>query len=125
MNQSIEGSCLCGEIRYRASGDLRPICACHCTQCRKTSGHHVAATRAPLDGFTLESDDTLHWYDSSADARRGFCRRCGGNLFWQHHERDTISVMAGTLDTPTGLSTIENIFVEDMSDYHALPPLTD
>ena len=120
----LSGGCLCGGVRYRLKGDLRGVVNCFCEQCRKTSGHHVAATRAPLDSFTLECDDTLHWYDSSADARRGFCGRCGGNLFWQHYDRDTISVMAGTLDTPTGLSTIENIFVEDMSDYHALPPLT-
>ena len=120
----LTGGCLCGGVRYRLEGELRGVVNCFCGQCRKTSGHHVAATRAPLSGFTLENDETLTWYASSAEAKRGFCSRCGGNLFWQHRDRDTVSVMAGTLDKPTGLVTIENIFVEDMSDYHTLPPLT-
>ena len=121
----LSGGCLCRGVRYRLKGELRGVVNCFCEQCRRTSGHHVAATRAPLSGFTLESDVTLTWFESSPEAKRGFCNRCGGILFWQHRDRDSISVMAGTLDTPTGLSTIENIFEEDMSDYHAPPPLTD
>ncbi len=122
---ALSGGCLCGAVRYRLAGELRGVVNCFCEQCRRTSGHHVAATRAPLSGFVLESDATLTWFESSAEAKRGFCNRCGGNLFWQHKDRNSISVMAGTLDTPTGLATIENIFAEDMSDYHAPPPLTD
>jgi hypothetical protein len=121
---SLAGGCPCGGVRYRLDGPLRGVINCCCGQCRRSSGHHVAATRVPLEGFSLLSAETLSWYQSSAEARRGFCHRCGGNLFWRHRDRDSISVMAGTLDRPTGLATIENIFVEEMGDYHALPPLT-
>lgn len=31
--------------------------------------------------------------------------------------------MAGTVDTPTGLATMKNIFLEEMSDYHTVPSL--
>jgi hypothetical protein len=31
-----------------------------------------------------------------------------------------ISIMAGTLDTPTGLSAVEHIFVADASDYYTI-----
>ena len=70
------------------------------------------------------SDETLRWYSSSADAKRGFCSRCGGNVFWRPENSDKVSIMAGTIDPPTGLRTIENIFTEDMNDYHAEPALT-
>ncbi len=117
------GGCLCGGVRYRVSGEARGVINCFCGQCRKTSGHHVAATRVSLADFHLDQDSTLRWYDSSPKARRGFCRQCGGNLFWRAHAGDTISIMAGTLDTPTGLATIENIYVDDASDYQIIPQL--
>ena len=74
------GSCLCGQVRYVVRGALRPVVACHCRQCRKTSGHHVAATSARREDLTVEGD--VAWYRSSSFARRGFCGVCGGNLCW-------------------------------------------
>lgn len=117
------GGCLCGGVRYELKGELRGVVNCFCTQCQKTSGHHVAATRSTLDDFELTNQETLTWFASSDEARRGFCSVCGGNLFWQKNDSGTISVMAGTIDKPTGLSTVENIFTDDKSDYHALPPI--
>ena len=38
------GGCLCGAVRYEAQGPLRPVVACHCDMCRRTSGHFAAAT---------------------------------------------------------------------------------
>ena len=119
------GGCHCGGIRYRLAGELRDIINCFCTQCQKTTGHHFAATQANLDQFELLNDQTLRWYDASSIARRGFCNKCGSSLFWQKHGTDTISITAGTLDQPTGLKTVQNIFVEDMSDYHVLPELME
>lgn len=117
------GGCLCGGVRYRVTGELRGVINCFCGQCRKTSGHHVAATRARRADFHVDADSTLKWYRSSEKARRGFCCECGGNLFWQHQGRDTISIMAGSLDQPTGLATIANIYVDDAGDYQAIPDL--
>lgn len=115
------GGCLCGGVRYRVARVLRGVLNCFCGQCRKTSGHHVAATRARLADFQLENERTLKWYRSSAIARRGFCSHCGGNLFWQPDDEDSISIMAGSLDTPTGLAVCGNLHVEDASDYQVVP----
>ncbi len=115
------GGCLCEGVRYRTVGDLRDVINCFCSQCRKTTGHHFAATSCSLDRFELLQESTLHWYVSSSKARRGFCNRCGSSLFWQRNGADYISITAGTLDKPTGLKTTSNIFVEDMGDYHDLP----
>lgn len=119
-----DGGCLCEGVRYRLTGPCRDVINCFCGQCQKTSGHHFAATRVSLDQFELLSSETLAWYQSSESAKRGFCQRCGGNLFWQPVDGDTISVTAGTLDKPTGLRTTRNIFIDDMSDYHFLPQLS-
>jgi hypothetical protein len=63
----------------------------------------------------------LKWYRSSQRARRGFCSECGASLFWEADDRDTISIAAGTLDEPTGLSTILQIHTASAGDYYELP----
>jgi hypothetical protein len=118
------GSCHCQGVRYRLTGEIRDVINCFCQQCQKTTGHHFAATQCKLDQFELLSDVTLNWYEASSEAKRGFCNRCGSSLFWTKHGTDTISITAGTLDKPTGLKTVKNIFVEDMGDYHSLPETT-
>jgi hypothetical protein len=114
------GGCLCGGVRYRVRGALRGVIACHCSQCRRTSGHFAAMSSAPSANLELTAADRLVWYQSSESARRGFCSACGSNLFWRLEGRDDISITAGTLDAPTGLLMEEHIFVADKSDYYSL-----
>jgi len=123
------GGCLCGAVRYSIDGPLRPVVLCHCTQCRRSTGHFMAATAAHHRDFRLTSDSQLRWYESSGEARRGFCGRCGSTLFWQGRGRDYLSIAAGTLDGPTGLNSACHIFVADKGDYYSigdgLPQLPD
>lgn len=77
-------------------------------------------TSAPSAHIELTASDQLRWYQSSDTAERGFCARCGSNLFWRQKGRDAISITAGTLDTPTNLSIEEHIFVADKSDYYTI-----
>lgn len=113
----VTGGCICGAISFEIDGPLRPVIACHCRQCRKTSGHHVAATSAHRASVTING--TPVWYQSSERARRGFCGVCGSNLFWDG-PGDNLSIFAGTLDTPTGLTMSGHIYCADKGDYYAL-----
>ena len=72
MTNKATGGCLCGAVKYQVTGVLRPVVACHCTQCQKTSGHHVAATSAPRENIALLEEQGLKWYFSSKGIRRGF-----------------------------------------------------
>lgn len=111
------GGCLCGAIAYRVTGPLRPVVACHCTQCRKTSGHHVAATSAPRD--TVEIAGAVTWYRSSDSVRRGFCGICGSNLFWDGPGTH-LSIFAGTLDGDPGVRLAGHIFCADKGAYYEI-----
>ena len=114
------GQCLCGGIKYAVSGNLRGVIACHCSQCRRTSGHYAAMTSALTSDIEFVASASLVWYRSSTTAERGFCNICGGNLFWRQFNNDTTSITAGTLDTPTGSAMEQHIFVADKSDYYTL-----
>ncbi len=116
----MKGSCLCGAIAYSISGAIIGINYCHCTQCRKTSGHFVAATACDPGDLELTADESLRWYRSSAKAERGFCGTCGSSLFWRPTNDGHISIMAGTLDAPTGLEAVKHIFVANASDYYTI-----
>lgn len=114
------GGCLCGGVRYAVLGPLRPVVMCHCTQCRRMTGHFMAATAARRADFRLLTRKGLRWYASSEEARRGFCARCGSTLFWQAAGRDYISIAAGTLDDSSGLKVACHIFVADKGAYYEI-----
>ena len=59
---AVTGSCLCGGVAFSAQRFDGPVVACHCTQCRKTSGHFVAATRAKRAHIKFSRDETLTWF---------------------------------------------------------------
>jgi hypothetical protein len=114
------GGCLCGAVRYEARGPLRAVVDCHCTMCRRTSGHFAAFTATRPEALVLIESEGLHWYQSSTSARRGFCGICGSSLFWEPASGERVSIAAGTLDLPTGLETVVHVFVEDAGDYYEI-----
>ena len=115
------GSCLCGAVSFRTNGRLRGVVYCHCTQCRKQTGHFMAATSAQRQDFKLIRAAPLRWYRASAQAERGFCSTCGSTLFWRADHGEEISIAAGTLDGPTGLRIEGHIFCADQGDYYHIP----
>ena len=114
------GGCLCGGVRYEVKGRLGPALACHCSQCARTSGNFAAMAACSSAELAIAPSETLAWHRSSPDVERGFCARCGGNLFWRAAPGDETYVTAGTLDPPTGLKLSAHIFVSSKSDYYEL-----
>jgi len=118
------GRCLCGAVRYELRGQLRDVIVCHCIECRRWTGHVLAATAVPREGLVLLEQGGLRWIESphsDSRARRGFCAECGSSLFWDAPARDVISVAAGTLDGPTGLGLLAHVYVSEAGDYYDLP----
>jgi hypothetical protein len=113
------GGCLCGAVRYEVRGPLRDVVLCHCRRCRRTHGHVAAYGACASADLAIREDGALRWYEADGRAR-GFCGVCGASLFWRADGRETVSVAAGTLDEPTGLRTVAQIFTADRGDYYAL-----
>jgi hypothetical protein len=101
-------------------GDLPPPDACHCTACRKSSGHYFASTDIPRETLTIRGAEHVTWYASSEKARRGFCSICGASLFWDPLHRDWTAVAMGAFEKPTGTSLDKHIFVHEKGDYYDL-----
>ncbi len=120
MADTVKGSCLCGKVRITIDGKLRDVLACHCTQCRKQSGHHFAATDAADANLTVEGTQNVTWYAASNTAKRGFCSTCGSVLFWKRNGSENTSIMAGCFEPGAGLQLSAHIFVADKGDYYQI-----
>ncbi len=75
----VDGSCLCGAVRYRTTGQsLGPVWFCHCEHCRKTSGTAFATWLAcDSEGFEWQAGEALvSQYRTSTGLQRAFCSVC-------------------------------------------------
>ncbi|WP_449866979.1 GFA family protein [Nocardioides rotundus] len=116
----LTGGCLCGGVRLRLSGEVRAPLVCHCEDCRRWHGAAPAFVAVPRAGLMVEGE--VSWYAAPGKPPRGFCPTCGSSLLWSAPERDTIGVVAGVVDQPTGLSVAGHIFTADRADYDPPPP---
>lgn len=114
------GSCLCRAVTFSVSGPLDDVCICHCTMCRRQTGHFLASTNVALAAVALTGADRVRWYRSSEVAERGFCPDCGTVLFWRRPGSDRIAIAMGSLDLPTGGKIGAHIFVADKGDYYEI-----
>jgi len=100
------GGCVCGAVRFTASGDPLRVTVCHCRFCQRRTGtgcgvevvfrrEQVAVAGEEIGRYRHVSDESGRWLDME------FCRRCGGNLgFNVEVAPDIRSLPAGAFDDP-------------------------
>ena len=88
----VTGGCLCGKVRFVASGRPYRVGLCHCLDCRK---HHGALFHASA---IFPQDAVVVTGETRAYAGRHFCPDCGSPVFAR--SGDEIEVNLGSLDTP-------------------------
>jgi len=108
----LEGGCLCGRIRYRATPDKREGYYCHCRMCQLAFGN----TQVP---FLNLRQDQVQWlteppkfYASSTFARRGFCPDCGTPLSFAYVDSRNMDLSVGSLDDPAAIRPVSHFAVE-------------
>jgi hypothetical protein len=121
---AIQGSCLCGGIKFEITGPLSPPSNCHCSMCRKQHGaaFRSRARVAKSDFRWLQGEDLVTFYESTPGAFRGFCRVCGSPIVNKFEagsriaERDPLApsrygIALATLDDDPGVRPLAHIFV--------------
>ena len=109
----IEGSCLCGAIRYQYDGEIEEIALCHCAQCRKAQGSAFAAN-SPIAAarFRLVAGaELLREFRATPGKARVFCANCGSPIYSARDDLpDVKRLRLGSVDTPFVCSNIYHIF---------------
>jgi hypothetical protein len=119
--ESIEGGCLCGAVRYRASGKAYGITHCHCRSCRRASGApFVTWAGFDADKFSFtQGQPTSH--ASSSNVFRTFCNRCGTPLTYRRLDLPgSIDVTLGSMDDPEALKPEDHTWTESRLSWVAL-----
>lgn len=121
----MRGQCLCGDVKFRIDGPTSQASACHCTRCRKWSGHYWTAAHVEQDHLVIEHGiESIAWYpEPNHGPERGFCLICGSSLFWRRPGENVtrVSFSLGAIDGQTHLTTEEHIFVGNKGDYYQIP----
>jgi hypothetical protein len=90
--ETVVGGCLCGALRFIASGQPYRVGLCHCMDCRKNHGALIHASAIfPETAVTIIGEVRTY-------RDRSFCPTCGSPVFAQFG--DEIGVNLGSLDTP-------------------------
>ena len=114
----LNGQCLCGKVTFILKSKPRDAGYCHCTQCRKQTGHYWASGSVDLTDIDITGD--VRWFAASGIATRGFCPNCGSFLFWKGNDANEVGFSLGAISGPTGVKMEKHIFVADKGDYYTI-----
>jgi 8-oxo-dGTP pyrophosphatase MutT (NUDIX family) len=97
----LEGGCLCGAVRYRASGEASSPTLCHCATCRRAAGSPMVAwITVPARSFAFTRGKPVEFHSSDA-VTRSFCGACGTPLTYQNAKAPgEIDVTVASADDP-------------------------
>src|ERR1700759_2864728 len=84
MSESVEqweGGCLCGAVRFVASGAPKALYWCYCESCRRHTGEPVAVFAVfDHEAYKVTKGEIIKFDSTPGQTRRGFCGRCGSTL---------------------------------------------
>ena len=112
----VNGSCLCGGVRYEVNGSFELMAHCHCNECRKASGADFAtnATVNAADFKLLAGDELLAEYESSPGNLRIFCKGCGSPIMKRVLAKpDKVRLRLGCLEGDPGIRAALHVFVSE------------
>lgn len=112
--------CNCGAVQVTIDAEMTTPNACHCTLCRRQSGHYWASAEFSRDQMSITGAENLTWYQTSHKVRRGFCKTCGCNMFFDALFQDWIAIAMGAFDAPTQTKLALHIYVKNKGDYYTI-----
>ncbi len=120
------GGCLCGALRWEATGEPTSSGHCYCGDCRKASGSgFIPFMGFPSSVLTISGKTLQHRLPvaSGRIALRNSCAVCGGLVFGgQVGESDSFTIYAGSLDEPSLFHPTIAIFTRNRPNWAAIPP---
>ncbi len=101
-SDALNGSCLCGAVKFRIRPPFSKFVHCHCARCRKATGtaHASNIYLAPEQLTWLTGQSAIGRFNlpSAASFARWFCSHCGSPVPRLTRSGSTIVVPAGSLD---------------------------
>lgn len=128
MDGSIEGGCLCGMLRYRATTSPLWVTVCYCRFCQKATGSDrmiepIFERKEPSLSKVIPRSSRLHPRAVARISMSIFARRVGTKLAltfgrWPDH----LGLYAGTLDDPGAVSISKELRSRSLFPRHDPTP---
>lgn len=112
----MKGGCLCGKVRYSATGEPAMVAVCHCKNCQKQAGTSFAlVVGVPKSAMSVEGN--LKTFqdkgDSGRPVNRNFCPECGSPITSELAGMpDLTFIKAGTLDDTSWLRPAVQVYCD-------------
>jgi hypothetical protein len=110
---TLNGSCLCGAVRYVARGEPRRFFHCHCSRCRKVSGTGHASNlflKGELEWLAGEDEQSHYQLPEAERFGNHFCRHCGARVPRFVAAAGVVMIPAGSLDDESPMLPEARIF---------------
>jgi hypothetical protein len=100
---ALQGSCLCGGVRFEVTEPFTTVSECHCENCKRISGGYgTVSGRARTESIIIrEGKELLRSYTPEEGSAKTFCSNCGSNLFgagWPEFETASVRLASFGLD---------------------------
>jgi len=112
----IQGSCLCGQVRYTADAEPSFVGVCHCADCQHFTGSAFSTVIA-VPTAALKVIGTLKTFSKPGDSgkliHRRFCPECGSGIVDEADALSGVAMLnAGTLDDPSWVKPQSEIYCD-------------
>jgi len=117
----LRGSCLCGAVKYKVTGEAKRFFHCHCSRCRKATGTGHAPNLFVQPGVLdlLSGEEQIRSF-KVPEAKRftnRFCGTCGSRLPRHVTEIDAVVIPCGSLDDDTPIKPQARIFYDSRASW--------
>lgn len=110
------GGCLCGQVRYTASGEILRVLNCHCSDCRKATGSafatNIAMRRRDVVVTQGQTRQFNHVSDAGNNKAKEFCGTCGTQLFSSTVGAEVMTIKVGSVDDASFVDPSADIFTD-------------
>lgn len=113
---NLTGKCMCGAVKISATAKKPSVAVCHCDMCRRWSAGPFMAVNCR--SVTFEDDENVGRIRSSDWAERGYCTKCGSNLFYRLVDSSDHQISAGLFDDQSMLRLSLQVFIDSKPPYY-------
>lgn len=120
--EMINGSCLCGKVKFQITGEPFSLSYCHCSRCRKAAGVFSAVLIGKADDLLITQglDEIVKFTpESGAKFERCFCKVCGTSL-GDMASGDTYVIAASALDDDPKIRPTLHIHTLSKPDWYQI-----
>ncbi|MEI7967854.1 MAG: GFA family protein [Betaproteobacteria bacterium] len=98
MEESYQGGCHCGRVRFEVTGDLDRATVCNCSICSRKGFVHLIVDRDRFRLVSGEAELSSYRFNTGV-ANHLFCRHCGIHAFYiPRSDPDRVDVNVRCLD---------------------------